>query len=52
MKEKVWTLTLCQRCKFDFEKSGYTLVKHGWQDAAYTHKTIDELKAAIELVTK
>jgi hypothetical protein len=34
MNDKVWTLTLCLRCKADFEKSGYALVKHGWQEAA------------------
>ena len=34
MKDKVWTLTLCPRCKSDFERSGLAVVKHGWQDGA------------------
>jgi len=33
-KEKIWTLTLCPRCISDFEKAGYTLVKHEWKETA------------------
>ena len=33
-KEKAWTLTLCSRCKHNFELAGNKLVKHGWQEYA------------------
>ena len=32
--EKLWRLALCSRCKTDFESSGYTLIRHGWQEIA------------------
>ena len=28
-----WTMTLCNRCKSDFETSGYVLFKHCWQES-------------------
>ena len=31
MKKKPTVMTLCHRCKSDFEDAGYTLVKKGWQ---------------------
>ena len=31
-KEKLWTLTLCERCKSDFEYAQYLLTKHAWHD--------------------
>jgi len=31
-KKRPLSLTLCHRCKSEFEDSGYLLVKRGWQD--------------------
>ena len=31
-KGEVWDMTLCPRCKSEFEYSGYLLVKRGWQE--------------------
>ena len=31
MKKKPTVMTLCHRCKSNFEDAGYTLVKKGWQ---------------------
>ena len=32
MKKKLTVMTLCHRCKSNFEDAGYALVKKGWQD--------------------
>ena len=31
-KDEIWDMTLCPRCKSEFEYGGYLLVKRGWQE--------------------